>query len=393
MIGNVILITMDLRQESRRWIVSLRRALASIVLLAVMLSGCSILYPTPDAAMWEPLPTVQVEATTAALPTATATESLPATVTPVLDPTSLAQETAAKAAWARDVIWAYLVRALEDSDLPATPTWTVSKATQTDDATRYRYLADPWTVTISVPTGPLNEVVCEATLAGPAAFGWTARVDTQGNVQGEDMPAYVTPAPQVTATLTVTAPLTVTVLPTATLTPAATETPILTPTAALTSTVAPMKTATPTKKSPRTSTPAPTQTSAATQTAAPTQTPAPTGTAAPAQTAAPTQTSAPTYTSAVTPPPAATPVPASELVEGWVGQISTLDAGVRYDDYFLVDGTGARYGIASLVPRIAEELASYRDTGTRLRVWGILDYGVEDYGSRRIVVGRYEIAY
>jgi hypothetical protein len=80
------------------------------------------------------------------------------------------------------------------------------------------------------------------------------------------------------------------------------------------------------------------------------------------------------------------------VVEGWVGLISAEAAGPRYDDYFIVDGSGARYGIASLVPRIAEDLATYRDTGTRLRVWGMLDYGVDDYNQRRILVGRYEVA-
>ncbi|NLG51603.1 MAG: hypothetical protein GX552_15980, partial [Chloroflexi bacterium] len=154
----------------------LRRALAPLVLLAVTFAGCSILYPPSDTAQWEPLPTVQVEATTIVPPTATATEQPPATSTPTLDPTALAQETAAKAAWARDVVWAYLVQALESSELPATPIWAVNLVNRSKEATRYRYLVDAWAVTISVPAGSLNDAVCDATLNGPAGFRWTARV-------------------------------------------------------------------------------------------------------------------------------------------------------------------------------------------------------------------------
>ena len=85
-----------------------------------------------------------------------------------------------------------------------------------------------------------------------------------------------------------------------------------------------------------------------------------------------------------------TRVAESELVDGWVGVIRALPAGSPHDDYFDTRRPGGQYGIRSLVPRIAEQLAAYRDTGTPVRVWGMLDYGVSDYGGRAIIVSRLE---
>lgn len=90
-------------------------------------------------------------------------------------------------------------------------------------------------------------------------------------------------------------------------------------------------------------------------------------------------------------PPRATPVPESELVEGWTGLVHGLPSGAAYDDYFDTGHPGGQYGIASLMARLAGEIANYRDTGLVLRIWGILDHGVGDHGGRRILVSRIQL--
>lgn len=89
-----------------------------------------------------------------------------------------------------------------------------------------------------------------------------------------------------------------------------------------------------------------------------------------------------------TPPP--TPAPDSELVEGWVGTVHSLPPEATYDDYFHAQSPSGQYGIASHVDHLAQKLESYRDTGTVIRIWGILDHGVSDYGGTRILVTRIE---
>lgn len=89
--------------------------------------------------------------------------------------------------------------------------------------------------------------------------------------------------------------------------------------------------------------------------------------------------------------PRATPAPESELVDGWVGLVWRLPADSAYDDYFDEGRPDGQYGISSLMPRLAEEIATYRDTGLAIRIWGILDYGVHDHGGRRILVSRIQL--
>jgi len=89
-------------------------------------------------------------------------------------------------------------------------------------------------------------------------------------------------------------------------------------------------------------------------------------------------------------PPPTTPAPESELVEGWLGLIRSLPAGAAYDDFFDGQQPRGQYGIDSLNARLREELARYRDSGTLVRVWGVLDFGVDDYGGKRILVTRLE---
>lgn len=86
-----------------------------------------------------------------------------------------------------------------------------------------------------------------------------------------------------------------------------------------------------------------------------------------------------------------TPAPDSELVEGWIGTVHSLPPEATYGDYFSAQSpTSGQYGIASDINRLSRELEAYRDTGTVIRIWGMLDYGVSDYGDRRILVTRIE---
>lgn len=89
--------------------------------------------------------------------------------------------------------------------------------------------------------------------------------------------------------------------------------------------------------------------------------------------------------------PPATPVPASEPVEGWVGRIQSAPVGASYDDCFERQSPLGQYGIVALMPRLEQEIISHRNTGTRVRVWGMLDYGVADCAGKRIIITRIEV--
>jgi len=104
---------------------------------------------------------------------------------------------------------------------------------------------------------------------------------------------------------------------------------------------------------------------------------------------APTPTSAPKAPAAAA--PVATAAPASEVVEGWVGRVRAAPAGQPYAQYFDAQTPRGQFGITSLVPKLAQDLAAYRNTTAIIRVWGILDYGVADYAGKRIVVTRIEL--
>ena len=92
------------------------------------------------------------------------------------------------------------------------------------------------------------------------------------------------------------------------------------------------------------------------------------------------------------PPTSAPPTsaPASELVEGWTGVIRALPAGSSADDFFDAQQPGGQYGLGAVMPRLQEEIVAYREAGTPVRIWGMLDHGVSDYGGTRIVVTRIE---
>jgi len=116
-------------------------------------------------------------------------------------------------------------------------------------------------------------------------------------------------------------------------------------------------------------------------------------TAAPtsAASAEPTRSTTVAPTGQIAPPVArATAAPPSKLVEGWIGIIRPLAATARYDDYFDAREPVGQYGIAGLLPRTEAEIDAWRDSGRAVRIWGVLDYGMADYGGARITVTRIE---
>lgn len=82
--------------------------------------------------------------------------------------------------------------------------------------------------------------------------------------------------------------------------------------------------------------------------------------------------------------------PVSEPVDGWVGAIVKLDPGAQYDDYFERDD-GQRYGIETPDPKLAIRLATLREAGARVQVWGELLSDVPDVEARQIRVVEIEV--
>ncbi|MBC7235376.1 MAG: hypothetical protein H5T69_06005 [Chloroflexi bacterium] len=79
-------------------------------------------------------------------------------------------------------------------------------------------------------------------------------------------------------------------------------------------------------------------------------------------------------------------------MEGWLGTVHGLPLNSPYDDYFVAQEPAGSYGLASPLAAIEAQLRMYRDSGTLLRVWGILDYGVDDYNKTQLQVTRLEPA-
>jgi hypothetical protein len=85
-------------------------------------------------------------------------------------------------------------------------------------------------------------------------------------------------------------------------------------------------------------------------------------------------------------------------VEGWQGTIHSLDPiEAQFDDYFELDGDyPVQLGIGSAIaengwPVYKEELASLRDTGKSLSLWGQMICGVPDVNGCQIQVERLEV--
>lgn len=84
------------------------------------------------------------------------------------------------------------------------------------------------------------------------------------------------------------------------------------------------------------------------------------------------------------------PAPRSQRVGDWVGLVVKLPPGSPFDDYF-EGGQGNGHGIASNnagVAAVLDRLAAYEG---RVKIWGELRYGVDDYNARRLLINRIEL--
>ncbi|MGC9361283.1 MAG: hypothetical protein ACP5G7_13075, partial [Anaerolineae bacterium] len=80
------------------------------------------------------------------------------------------------------------------------------------------------------------------------------------------------------------------------------------------------------------------------------------------------------------------------VVEGWLGQLVQLPDGAAYDDYFDCRWPGGQYGIGAEDEALAEALRRLGESGELVRVWGLLQEDMEDYGKSRLYVSRIELA-
>ena len=75
----------------------------------------------------------------------------------------------------------------------------------------------------------------------------------------------------------------------------------------------------------------------------------------------------------------------------WIGVIVSNPLGAQFEDYFqMMDQNGTRCGINGADDTLEEQLISYRDTGTVIQVWGILQKDVPDSYGTQILVTRIE---
>jgi len=86
------------------------------------------------------------------------------------------------------------------------------------------------------------------------------------------------------------------------------------------------------------------------------------------------------------------PVLEPDAVEGWEGTIVGLPGGAQFDDAFVLAGDfPVGFGIDSTHAGIAADLASLRDTGTAVRIWGEVEVNVPDAFGTHIDVDRLEV--
>jgi len=269
-----------------------------------------------------------------------------------------------RAIWARDRAWTYFLEEVTDTSAPAQPRWTDDGTETLLGATHYRYRADEWTMAVAIPIVAPDKIVFSIEVGGPDALAWWAQVARDGSVTVE------LPGEPALATAEVVQGWRGTLHKTqegaeyndflrvlggaegeygiAGVDPAMEDRLItLCDSGRIITVWGTLKRLVPDHE----------------------------------------EMQIIVERLEVAPPPA-TPAPESELVEAWVGLVRSAATGSAYDDYFDAQQPAGQYGIDSLNTRLRETLASYRDTGTQIRIWGILDYGVADYGSKRILVTR-----
>ena len=82
----------------------------------------------------------------------------------------------------------------------------------------------------------------------------------------------------------------------------------------------------------------------------------------------------------------------TDVVADWYGIIKSTPVGAQFDDYFEKYGySSGTYGIASRDPGIAQQLSNLRDSGTQVRLWGVLLTDVPDYNGYQIEVTQIEV--
>ncbi|MCD6520123.1 MAG: hypothetical protein J7M05_09405 [Anaerolineae bacterium] len=338
--------------------------LLAVLSLTLVLTGCQALLTTQEPPVtWVPLPTLGPTLTHTpppASPTATLTPTPKRSPTPQPSPTATEQPLKERAAWARDRAWEFLRNVLGE-ELPASPLWVELGQEQLLGATTFRYRAGSWLLQVSVPVVPAERLVYNVSLEGAEDFRWQARIFPDGTVEEILTP---TPTPQLVEGWRGTIHSLpegaqyddfIRVL-------GGGQYGLKGETAELERQIESLR------DSGRI-----------------------------VQVWGELSQGVEDYGGAclvvkrlVAEPPPTTPAPESELVEGWLGLIRSLPAGAAYDDFFDGQQPRGQYGIDSLNARLREELARYRDSGTLVRVWGVLDFGVDDYGGKRILVTRLE---
>lgn len=370
--------------------------LAALVVLASLTTACNLLLPTRRPPVtWAPLPTVAMSgtgmpmsATPIMLSSPTALPTLPIgdTATPTMmtrptrtpTPTRTPADVASRAAWVRDVAWEYLRSISAEGTLPSKPIWEAQGPEAVVGATRFQYRFESWQVAVKMPVVLAQHATYEVQIEGPDEMLWEAQVSPDGSVIAPQSPPVTatgvaeTPEQEEGGAIVVVDGWrgTLHALPQDAsyddyfrilggeggqygIEGASSE--IEERLAAL-------------RDSGRV-----------------------------LRVWGGLLRDVADYGGAlivvdrleVLAVPS-TPVPESEFVEGWVGVIRPLPPGSAYDDYFDAQQPGGQYGIDAVVSQVAKEIAAYRSAGTLVRIWGMLDYGVRDYGEKRIVVTRIE---
>jgi hypothetical protein len=367
------------------------RALCYGMLLVslVALSGCSALVADigEPPATWQPLPTLAPYDTNTPEPTPTASAITP-TVTPTSTPVPEVP-TATTASIQPDV-----------TTTPEIVAGLLGIVRSLPDTARFDDYFSELRQNIQWGIAPANEAA-ERTLAQARDSGRAVRVwgrieygvdDYGGTRIVVDRVEFASPPPSrppgetATATTTPEEASNPTSTPEALPSPTATPEPLPSPTA--TPEAPPSPTATPEALPSPTATlkvlPSPT----ATLKALPSPTAMPK--AMPSPTATPEALPSPKVTLEIRPEMTPTPRPQMDVVEGWLGIIRPLPAGSRYAHYFAARDRQGQYGITSTLAPVEKQLRLYRDSGALIRIWGILEYGVDDYGGARIYVTRVE---